>query len=165
MQRTMNQPSTYSREVEEILSRKPSFFIRNGMLLLFILFILLLAGISFIPYPEQMRVEVTLLQHPDSTTGRLCGKILLPVAATSVIRVNDSLSFFWHPAGTSKEERTTGTIETILLIRGSTHSEINLLFCSRKIPPGTTGTVIVVTGQSTVLRHMLNPILSLFRYD
>ena len=165
MRQTTHQRSNYSREVEEILTKKPSFFIRHGMAALVLFFLFIIAATALIPYQEQLSVDIAWKAPPDSLTDYTMGTILLSPETAAYIRINDSVTLVWHPPGKEMESNQVGVIRSIASIPGSLYGEALVVFPSRRIPPGREGRVLVETEKSSLLRNMLNPILSLFKYD
>ena len=70
-------PEIYTEEVNDILSKPPSGIIRNGITLIGVVFIHLLAGSWFIKYPDKITaaIKVSTSQVPASLIAKTSGKI------------------------------------------------------------------------------------------
>ena len=70
-------PEIYTEEVNDILSKPPSGIIRNGITLIGVVIIHLLAGSWFIKYPDKITaaIKVSTSQVPASLIAKTSGKI------------------------------------------------------------------------------------------
>lgn len=66
-----------SEEVQEVMSRVPSWILRYGITLLFIIVMLLFAGSYFFKYPDVMQADITImsLEPPVSVIARSTGRV------------------------------------------------------------------------------------------
>ena len=88
-------PEIYTEEVHDILSKPPSGIIRNGVTLIGIVIILLLAGSWFIKYPDKVTaaIKVSTSQVPASLIAKTSGKIThLFVSNNQVVHKGDILA-------------------------------------------------------------------------
>jgi len=98
----------YSREVKEILIRRPAFLVRNGILFLVILFALLLVISSFIRYPERLAASISFTSSSSAEDTSLSGKIILTADAASLVKRGQQVSMRLHCDG---EEGLRGDFE------------------------------------------------------
>ncbi|MGD9493524.1 MAG: HlyD family secretion protein [Bacteroidales bacterium] len=88
-------PEIYTEEVHDILSKPPSGIIRNGVTLIGIVIILLLAGSWFIKYPDKVTaaIKVSTSQVPASLIAKTSGKIThLFVVNNQLVQTNEILA-------------------------------------------------------------------------
>ena len=88
-------PEIYTEEVHDILSKPPSGIIRNGVTLIGIVIILLLAGSWFIKYPDKVTaaIKVSTSQVPASLIAKTSGKIThLFVSNNQMVHKGDILA-------------------------------------------------------------------------
>ncbi|NQT76257.1 MAG: HlyD family efflux transporter periplasmic adaptor subunit [Bacteroidetes bacterium] len=91
-----------SEPVQEILGMVPSWIIRWGTSLFFVIIVLLLAGSWFFQYPEvvpNLDIEVVTTQPPAYVIARSSGKIeSFFIDDTQEVRAGDSLAVIENPA-------------------------------------------------------------------
>jgi HlyD family secretion protein len=89
------------KEVEDMLGRVPGWITRNGMILFFILFALLLFGSWVFRYPDikRARIVVTSVNPPADLKARTSGKIVrLFVVNNQQVKRGDVLAMIENPA-------------------------------------------------------------------
>lgn len=97
----------YTSLVEEILSNKPNFLLRNGISILFFCVVFIVFVCCFISYPDIIRAKATLttLNAPKAVLSKTAGKIIMLNAYESkAVNKGDLLGYV----------ETLGNHETIL---------------------------------------------------
>jgi len=72
MAKRIEEIELHSKEVQDLLGRVPSWLIRNGIIMIFLLLMVLGAGSWFFKYPDVVSAEVVVtaaINNPDSLTG------------------------------------------------------------------------------------------------
>ncbi len=90
-----------SEEVEDIMSRPPRWIVRRGIMLLFIIVILLLAGSWFFKYPDVIATTITITTSnpPGPVVSKATGKIMtLYVKDQQKVKAGDYLAVIENPA-------------------------------------------------------------------
>jgi multidrug efflux pump subunit AcrA (membrane-fusion protein) len=85
-----------STEVQEIISQKPSWIVRNGMVLFLAIIVAMLATTFFISYPDVVNANATFtsLNAPKEVKARAEGKLVkLSVAEGKVVNENEIIGF------------------------------------------------------------------------
>jgi multidrug efflux pump subunit AcrA (membrane-fusion protein) len=85
-----------STEVQEIISQKPSWIVRNGIVLFLAIIATMLATTFFISYPDVVNANATFtsLNAPKEVKARAEGKLVkLSVAEGELINENDIIGF------------------------------------------------------------------------
>jgi multidrug efflux pump subunit AcrA (membrane-fusion protein) len=85
-----------STEVQEIISQKPSWIVRNGMVLFLTIIAAMLATTFFISYPDVVNANATFtsLNAPKEVKARSEGKLVkLSVAEGKMVNENDIIGF------------------------------------------------------------------------
>jgi multidrug efflux pump subunit AcrA (membrane-fusion protein) len=85
-----------STEVQEIISQKPSWIVRNGVVLFLAIIVLMLATTFFISYPDVVKANATItsLNAPKEVKARAEGKLVkLLVTEGKGIHENDVIGF------------------------------------------------------------------------
>ncbi|MEQ1554490.1 MAG: HlyD family efflux transporter periplasmic adaptor subunit [Ferruginibacter sp.] len=85
-----------STEVQEIISQKPSWIVRNGIILFLAIIATMLATTFFISYPDVVNVNATFtsLNAPKEVKARSEGKLVnLSVAEGKMVNENDIIGF------------------------------------------------------------------------
>jgi len=153
---------TYSSEVKEILKRKPSFLVRNGISLLLILVVALIVSGYFIPYPERLSFPVTFV--PDNEVN--------PTGFAGIIRSQEEkvLSLQPQQKGILILDQQPDNELTVYIkeIKYSEHRAMCILFVPEQpetIQPGDSGQATFVVGTTNMLFKLLTPFLSLLSND
>jgi multidrug efflux pump subunit AcrA (membrane-fusion protein) len=85
-----------STEVQEIISQKPSWIVRNGIVLFLAIIATMLATTSFISYPDVVNANATFtsLNAPKGVKARVEGKLVkLSVAEGTLVNENEIIGF------------------------------------------------------------------------
>jgi multidrug efflux pump subunit AcrA (membrane-fusion protein) len=85
-----------STEVQEIISQKPNWIVRNGMVLFLAIIVAMLATTFFISYPDVVNANATFtsLNAPKEVKARSEGKLVkLSVAEGKMVNENDIIGF------------------------------------------------------------------------
>lgn len=93
-----------SEEVQEVMSQIPSWILRRGISMLFIIVLLLLIGSWFFKYPDVIRAEITVtsLEPPVNIITRSTGKIdTIYVTNNQRVISNSPLAVIQNPANSS----------------------------------------------------------------
>jgi len=72
----MNSIELRSERVRTIIGKMPSSVVRNGITILFVVFILLFIGTYFFPYTETFNLKAQIIKYNDST---FTAKINIPI--------------------------------------------------------------------------------------
>lgn len=153
----------HSPEVEEILHKKPSFLVRNGIFLLVFIIAILLAGTHFIRYPERLAAPVRFDSCPASDSGICKGRLTLTEDAASIIKQGQSVQLILHSEFTGQVKETEGTIVSIKPFGYGDYVRVVILPDKPDTLEGFSGTAYIPTGESTFLSKILNPVVALFR--
>jgi HlyD family secretion protein len=90
-----------SEEVQEILGRPPSWILRYGIIILFIVIVLFFIGSYFFKYPDVINAEVTLTTEnvPATLVAKSSGKIThLLVTDKEIVDSNQVIAIIENPA-------------------------------------------------------------------
>lgn len=93
-----------SEEVQEVMSQIPSWILRRGISMLFIIVLLLLIGSWFFKYPDVIRAEITVtsLEPPANIITRSTGKIdTIYVTNNQRVVSNSPLAAIQNPANSN----------------------------------------------------------------
>lgn len=93
-----------SEEVQEVMSQIPSWILRRGITMLFIIVLLLLIGSWFFKYPDIIRAEITVtsLEPPANIITRSTGKIdTIYVTNNQRVISNSPLAVIQNPANSN----------------------------------------------------------------
>ncbi|MBL7137998.1 MAG: hypothetical protein ISS17_04420 [Bacteroidales bacterium] len=163
----MKQKSTdqekYSKEVEEILHKRPAFLVRKGILILAILVALLLAGSHFIKYPEQLAASVIFRDVLINDTIGPQGQIILTAAAASLVEPGQPVRMVLQPAPGSATMEVNGTITALLPVRQGEYYTVLVWPESTLELMGFDGTAYISIGEKSLLSKILNPVFAVFR--
>ncbi len=154
----------YSREVEEILIRRPTFLVRNGILFLVILFALLLVISSFIRYPERLAASISFTSSSLAEDISLSGKIILTADAASLVKRGQQVSLRLHRNGEEGFQGVfEGAVDSILPIGTGDFFTVYVRPSSADTLSGYEGKAYILLGKSSLLSRILNPVLAVFR--
>ena len=166
MKKHPSETQKYSKEVQVILNKKPSFLVRNGILLLVILFAILLVVSHFITYPDRLAAPITFEKSEIAGSGeRFTGRIVLSADAASLVKPGFPVEMKVRQPGDSLWVTLDGVIVTLQPDEGGTYYIVYVKPGSGTIFPGYEGTAFILISQSNLLSKILNPILAIFRYD
>ncbi|TSA29163.1 MAG: hypothetical protein D4R67_02465 [Bacteroidetes bacterium] len=154
---------TYSREVEEILHRKPALLVRQGILFLTILIVLVIAGSSFITYPEKLAASVTFGTIAPHDSSALRGKIVLTSAAASIVKPGQPVTMLLQPSPESAPVKVMGTVAAMNPIGTGDYYIVEICPDTSCSLSGYQGTATIETGEISILSNILNPVLAVFR--
>ncbi|MFH1295783.1 MAG: hypothetical protein ABIJ04_00720 [Bacteroidota bacterium] len=153
----------YSREVEEILHKRPALLVRKGILLLTILVILLLVGSHFIKYPEKLTASVTFDTVAVHDSILLQGRIILTSAAASIVKPGQPVVMLLRTTPESTPVDVTGTIEALLPMGRGDYYTVLVQPDTQTELLGHEGTASILIGETNLLTQILNPVFAVFR--
>jgi len=154
----------YSREVEEILKKKPVFLVRKGILFLVILFLALLVVSHFIQYPERLAASITF--ESDSVSGNsrtTTGEIILTAAVVTLIRSGQFVAIGLDPTDADSISTLEGRVSTVKPMASGEYYSVTVIHLSRPVLPGKSGKAYILTGESSLLSKIVSPVGSVFR--
>lgn len=132
-----------SEEVQEVMSKTPSWILRRGITLLFLIVLLLLTGSWFFKYPEVIPAEIiiTSLEPPASIIARSTGKIdKIYVENNQRVLSETALAVIQNPANTENMLTLIRTMREYEL-SGYSQDEVNNFFESKPLALGAIQTV------------------------
>jgi hypothetical protein len=159
----------YSQDVEEILSRKPSFVVRYGIPLIAFAFLLFLLISYFIPYPEKTTFQATTDAAfiPESLSHETAyAAVKFDTEYSDIFREGNSLTLF--PGKKAPETGPVqaqvagvvydpGTGEKMVVIRMTQEAQV-LLFGQSKDTE-----IKIITQNTNLLSRIFSPVLRLFK--
>lgn len=113
---TNNNIKLLSGEVQEIISNKPNWPIRNGILLFFLIITFLFTSTFFISYPDIVtgRARLTSINAPKEVKTKTEGKLVKLIATEGTIVVKNQLLGFMESRANHNEVITlSGIIDTL----------------------------------------------------
>lgn len=167
MKRSPGTGRGYSPEVGAILDKKPHWVIRKGTIVIGLLFGICLVGTYFIPYPQRINCSVGFNNEEIQTAAenRLQGTIRLPAFYASVLKEGMAARVLAAAPAGGSPLRAEGVVTKVtmdssgtylsIVIEVRTHPESFAYFRSSG-----QASAQIVTGSSTLLRQIFNPILS-----
>jgi HlyD family secretion protein len=117
---TNNEIRILSNEVQEIISHKPNWIVRNGILLFFLIITILIVSTFFISYPDVVNANAkfTSINAPKEVKTKTEGKLVkLWAAEGMLVQQNDLLGFIESRASYHEVislSQWVDTIESIL---------------------------------------------------
>jgi hypothetical protein len=91
-----NSVTVLSNEVQEIISTKPAWIVRNGIVLFLLIILMLMSTTFFIVYPDivNTKVKFTSINAPKEVKARTEGKLIKLLATEgTMVKQNDILGF------------------------------------------------------------------------
>jgi hypothetical protein len=161
-----NEPETgrYSREVEEILRRRPAFLVRTGIFLLAVIVVILLVISHFIRIPERITASVTFRNDPSfNDTLHMQGLMVLPSATITEIEPGMQVTIFLRSSDNLTFRHLSGNLSSSVPVGGGEYSEVTVTNLSGPVQPGETGTSTILAGHSSLLAKILSPVIAVFR--
>ncbi|MFC2101895.1 hypothetical protein ACFLS7_02775 [Bacteroidota bacterium] len=163
MEEQQTEKGKYSPEVEEILLKRPSFLVRKGILLLAILVVLILAVSYFIKYPERLTASVSFTNPPVSESVSAKGELILTSAAASIIATGQPVVLTLQFTEEGPQIDIPGIVGKILPIGSGDYYSVSIIPDTELQLYGYSGTAYIVTGESSLLSKILNPVFAVFR--
>jgi multidrug efflux pump subunit AcrA (membrane-fusion protein) len=105
-----------SHPIEAIIGREPSWLIRSGISLLFIVFIFLIAVSWFIKYPDAIvaPITITAVNPPVEVVSKANGRIIdLFIQENELVTVGQPLALLESPVNYSQLTSLQTTLETL----------------------------------------------------
>ncbi|MFH1160279.1 MAG: hypothetical protein V1733_04950 [bacterium] len=164
MKRNDPENEKYCREVEEILQKRPALLVRKGIFFLAILFVGLLVVSHFIRYPERLAASVTF--EADTLAGdseQMTGKIVLTAAAASIVRPKQPVTIYLNSPDSGSIRTIDGAIGVSRPMGAGDYFIVTVIRLSGPVLPGEEGKASILTGESSLLSKILNPVISVFR--
>jgi hypothetical protein len=90
-----------SEKTRNLIGKMPSYLIRNGMTVVFVVMVLLLIGTYFIPYPDTVYVEIKIISR-DCAGKTFKGMGLIPYQY--IASVNEGMKIIVELEGYTKSE-------------------------------------------------------------
>lgn len=166
----------YSKEVEEILRKKPAFLVRKGILLLTILVALLLVVSHFIKYPEKLTASVTFeattknvsapINHSAALindSALMYGQIILTSAAASIVEPGQPVLMFLQATPESLPIEVKGTVDSLLPMGNGDYYTVLVIPAEPIQLFGYQGKAYISIGEASLLSKILNPVFAVFR--
>lgn len=169
MKRKYIPEGVYSQDVEEILSRKPTFVVRYGIPFIALAFLLFLLISYFIPYPEKITFSATTRMAfiPESLSHETAyAAIPFDAEFTYIFREGNSVTLFpgrnIHGAGPVIAQVTGVVSDPVtgerMAVMRMTREEQVLLFGQSKDTE-----IKIITKSTNLLSRIFSPILRLFK--
>jgi len=166
MKKKWKNTEKYSKEVEEILVRRPAFLVRFGILILVFVVAILLAVAAFITYPERLTTSINFPDSPVMKEGRCIGEVVLTADAASLLSSGQEVKM---ELGKRDDPETSITVEGRIFSKQPIGSgdfyTIYITHLSADTLTGYEGVAQIVTGESSLLSRIINPVFSVFRTD
>jgi len=163
MQTTSSDKGKYSPEVEEILLKKPSLLVRQGILMLAILVAGILIGSGFIRLPEKLSASVTFDTLEVNGSVVWVGQVILTSAAASVVESGQPVAMVIQAVPQASPVNLTGVVETLQPIGHGDYYRVFILPDKAGKPEGSSGTADILIGEASLLSKILNPVFAVFR--
>ena len=169
MNKEMNNEEIYSKDVEEILSRKPSWVVRYGILLLSLGFLLFLFTSYYISYPEKTTFLATQeMEFLPESINKEIAYFSMPYHTefSEIFKTGKFLTVF-SSIKTAKtyqiEAQVTGIINDpksgeLMVVLRITRAEQELIFENNR-----SAEVKIITKETNLLSRIFSPILKLFK--
>ncbi|MEI6274784.1 MAG: hypothetical protein WCP08_02290 [Prolixibacteraceae bacterium] len=174
MSKKLDEIDLHSKEVQDIMGRMPSWLIRNGMVMVVLLLIVLIAGTWFFKYPDIISAPVVVVATVDSgKETSLTGYVQLQRSSAREIKIGQqvNLKFANYPYLEYGSVRGFITKISAVPTGDSYTAEVklpdqmistfgkNLVFQSEL-----KGTAEIITEDQRLLSRILSPVKRVFSY-
>ncbi|MCX6222325.1 MAG: hypothetical protein NTZ69_15245 [Bacteroidia bacterium] len=98
MSKKIDEIELHSKEVQDLMGRMPSWLIRNGIIMVILLLMMLVAGSWFFKYPDVITAPVVVTAAPDHPTTFVgCVQLSLNLSGKVQVGQRVNLKFASYP--------------------------------------------------------------------